>query len=139
MTYVTNLDVHFGDVDYARIVYYPRFFHLLHIAFEQLLHEHVGVPYQELIEAQNLGFPTVHIETDFVRPIKFGETMRVEITVPRIGTSSLVFDHVVKVVGSPEIRVTASLTRVAVDMQTLKPVPLPSQLKERLEKLHPDF
>ena len=36
MPFIARIPVRFGDVDYARIVYYPRLLHLLHVAFEEL-------------------------------------------------------------------------------------------------------
>ena len=36
MAFVYATPVRFADVDHAGIVYYPRFFHLFHLAFEEL-------------------------------------------------------------------------------------------------------
>ena len=137
MSFQVDVPVRFGDVDYARIVYYPRLFHLLHVSFEELFAQHVGIPYHVLIEEHNLGFPAARIESDFKRPFRFGEVLAVTIQVPRVGNSSAVFEHIVRARGEEEIRARASFTRVAVDMQSLRPVPIPAPMAERLRELTP--
>src|SRR5262249_13069736 len=48
-TYATP--VRFADVDHAGIVYYPRFFHMFHVAFEELWRQRLGArAYSELID-----------------------------------------------------------------------------------------
>ena len=40
--FVFALPVRFADVDHAGIVYYPRFFHYFHVAFEELWRARIG-------------------------------------------------------------------------------------------------
>ena len=127
--YVARVPVRFGDTDYARIVYYPRLLHLLHVAFEDLWAERIGIPYDRLIEERNLGFPVVHMECDFRAPIRFGEVLQVAIGVPDVGRSSVLFTHEARVRDDADLRATARLRRVCVDMGTLRPVPLPDDLR----------
>src|SRR5687768_13915753 len=89
--FACEIPVRFGDVDHARIVYYPHFFHFCHVAMEELFAKAVGVPYHEVIGRERLGYPTVHIETDFEKTVGFGETLRMEVSVLRIGKSSVDF------------------------------------------------
>ena len=136
-SFVAEVPVRFGDVDYARIIYYPRFFHLLHIAFEELFARHVGIPYAQLVGERNLGFPAVKIDTEFHRPMRHGDVLKVAIAVPRIGRSSVSFDHRVDVGDEPTPRATCRMTRVAVNMDTLRAVPLPEDIRARLAVLRP--
>ena len=55
MPFVARVPVRFGDVDWARIAYYPRLLHLLHVAFEDLFEHHVGIPYAQVLSEMNLG------------------------------------------------------------------------------------
>ena len=137
MSFEAEIPIRFGDVDWARIVYYPRFFHLLHVAFEELFERHVGIAYSDLVEKHNLGFPSVRVETDFMKPLRFGELMRVRFEVPRIGRSSVDFDHIVFVAPDPEPRARARLVRVAVDMRSLRPVAVPDAIRAKLLELGP--
>ena len=135
MPFTAHVKVRFGDVDWARIAYYPRLLHLLHVAFEDLFEHHVGIPYATVLAELNLGFPAAHIECDFKAPVRFGETLAVAITVPRMGQSSVDFDHRVCVKGPDDLRATAHIVRVAVDMTTLRPVPVPDRLREAFARI----
>ena len=42
-------------------------------AFERWWEEDVGRPYHLVINEDKVGFPAVHIESDFKRPVKFGD------------------------------------------------------------------
>jgi len=91
-TYATP--VRFSDVDHAGIVYYPRFFHLFHVAFEELWRARIGPrAYSELIDRDRVGFPAVRAECDFKAPLRFGDTAEIEITVPRLGDKSITFRY----------------------------------------------
>jgi len=86
--------VRFADVDHAGIVYYPRFFHLFHLAFEELWRQRIGPrAYSELIDRDRVGFPAVRAECDFKGPLKFGDTAEIVVTVARLGAKSITFRY----------------------------------------------
>ncbi|HKY32901.1 MAG TPA: thioesterase family protein [Candidatus Polarisedimenticolia bacterium] len=129
MSYTAAVKVRFGDIDRAGIAYYPNLFHYFHIAFEEFFEEFVGIPYPRLLDEQRLGFPTVRVETDFLSPVKYGDTLRIGITIPRMGRSSaeFLFSAARGSETSPCIR--SRQTVVAVDLGTLRPVPIPESLR----------
>ena len=89
-----DLPVRFGDVDHAGIVYYPRFFHFFHVAFEELWRARVGArAYAELIDRDRVGFPAVRAECAFTAPLRFGDTAEIEVTVARLGGKSITFRY----------------------------------------------
>ena len=86
--------VRFADVDHAGIVYYPRFFHYFHIAFEELWRAKIGPQaYSEIIDRDRIGFPAVRAECDYKAPLKFGDTAEIEVSIPRLGTKSITFRY----------------------------------------------
>lgn len=86
--------VRFADVDHAGIVYYPRFFHLFHVAFEELWRARIGPrAYSELIDRDRIGFPAVHAECEFKAPLVFGDTAEIEVSVARLGARSITFRY----------------------------------------------
>ena len=117
--------VRFGHVDSARIVYYPALLHILHEAFEELFDRHVGVSYAELTGDRGLGFPTVHAECEFRKPLRYGDLLQITTTVPEIGTKSVLFVDEVRVGDETEARVVGRFRRVAVNMQTLESKAIP--------------
>jgi len=86
--------VRFADVDHAGIVYYPRFFHYFHVAFEELWRAKIGPQaYSEIIDRDRIGFPAVRAECDFKAPLKFGDTAEIDVTIPRLGAKSITFRY----------------------------------------------
>ena len=80
--------VRFGEIDEAGIVYYPRFFNFYHLAMEEFFEKAVGVPYPEIIKGWKVGFPTVHVEADFLSPLKYGDVMLIAVSFAKVGRSS---------------------------------------------------
>ena len=127
--YAASIPVRFAEIDRAGIVYYPRFFHYFHIAFEEFFADRVGIPYNVLLDRDRIGFPTVHAECDYRSPIRFGDVLRVEITVERIGRSSVVFLYRLR--RSAKVAVVAAearITVVCIDMDSFRPVPIPKPI-----------
>lgn len=92
--FVFATPVRFADVDHAGIVYYPRFFHLFHLAFEELWRARIGPrAYSELLDRDRVGFPAVRAECDFHAPLRFGDTAEIEVTVARLGGKSITFHY----------------------------------------------
>jgi len=94
VSFTFTMPVRFADVDHAGIVYYPRYFHFFHVAFEELWRARIGPrAYSELIDRDRVGFPAVHAECDFVAPLAFGDTADVEVSVVRLGGKSITFHY----------------------------------------------
>lgn len=128
MPFRTRIAVRFGDVDHAGIVYYPRFFIYFHEAFEDFFDEN-GVKYPRLLDERRIGFPTVHIETDYQLPLRYGDALDIEVSVPRVGRSSAVFRYVGYRHGDGKHACTAEITTVCVDMNTWQSREIPDDLR----------
>jgi 4-hydroxybenzoyl-CoA thioesterase len=124
--------VRFGDVDHARIVYYPRFFHYCHVAFEELFG---AAGYRRLLDERMIGFPAVHVEFDFSSPLRFGDTIEVAITTDKLGRSSVTFAYEVTRVEDRQACARARVTVVAIDMRTFSPVEIPDDLRALFQGL----
>ena len=115
--FVATLPVRFADVDQAGIVYYPRFFHLFHLAFEELWRARRGdAAYAALITEQRIGFPTVHAECDYLAPLRFGDVAEVEVSVTRRGRTSIAFGYLVTRVADRTICARGAVVCAVVDL-----------------------
>ena len=132
-TFVTQLDVRFGDVDPAGIAYYPRIFEFIHQATEALWDVHVGRRYFYLLSEEKLGFPLVHSEVQFKSPLRFGDRPIVKVTAFKVGTSSLGLNY--KFYVDDVECVDARMTVVCVALDGLKSRPIPGNYKEKFEEL----
>lgn len=132
-TFVTQLDVRFGDVDPAGIAYYPRIFEFIHQATEALWDVHVGRRYFYLLSEEKLGFPLVASHVDFRHPLRFGDRPVVKVTAFKVGTSSLGLDYVFSV---DDVEcVHARMTVVCVDLDGLRSRPIPTEYRVKFEEL----
>lgn len=129
MAYRTTVPVRFGDVDKAGIVYYPRIFHYLHIAQEDFFAERVGVAYHRVTGDERIGFPTVSDSTDFLKALKYGDTLEIAVHISRVGQSSVTFEFRVHKTGSDELLVRSSQVKVAVNMDTWEKVAIPEKYR----------
>lgn len=132
--------VRFADVDHAGIVYYPRFFHFFHVAFEELWRARVGArAYAELMDRDRLGFPAVRAECVFTSPLRFGDTAEIEITVARLGKTSITFRYRIFRAATPEQPRTPSaegtVVCAVVDLARFVAVAVPERVRALLEDL----
>ena len=74
MAFRTQIKVCFADIDNAGIVYYPRFLHYFHLAMEEFFGSELGMDYADVLHKRNLSFPTVHVECDFRRRLRYGRS-----------------------------------------------------------------
>lgn len=130
MAFVRRLPVRFADVDYARVVYYPRFFDFTHQVFEDFFEAEVKVSYRALLQDRGIGFPTVHAEADFRAPLRFGDVARIELATTKVGGRSLTCRY--QFFKGDEAPLCAQLTVVtaAIDMKQFSPTDLPSDVAQ---------
>jgi 4-hydroxybenzoyl-CoA thioesterase len=125
----THIQVRFSDEDHARIVYFPRFFHFFHVAFEDFFAAH-GVPYRDVLDVDRCGWPAVRAEADFDRTLRFGDILEVDLWVERLGTSSAIFLYRGRRPGEPEDICRGRITVVCVDMDTFQSRPIPDKYRQ---------
>jgi 4-hydroxybenzoyl-CoA thioesterase len=131
MAFTTTVRVRFGDEDHARIVYYPRFFHFFHCAFEDFFDQQ-GMPYRECLDA-GVGWPAVHAEADYQRPVRFGDDLVFVVTLPRIGKSSATFRYVGTVAGADAPAVVGTVIVACIDMKTMRAQEIPARYRALFE------
>ena len=132
MSHRFRLDIRFGDLDAAGIVYYPRYLHFCHVGMEEYFRHVVGTDYPAFLAEHHFGLPTVRTEVDHRRPLRYGDRVELEIEVSRIGTSSVEwhdrFWHDGESVPSCEARIVT----VLVDMRDFTRRAVPDWLRRKL-------
>ena len=123
--------VRFGDTDLAGIAYYPRMFDFIHKAMEDFFAGQCGVTYPELISKRRVGFPLVKSDVDFGSPLYFGDEVTISVTTTKVGRSSIGFRY--RFSGSERECFDAKMTVCCVEMDTIKTIPIPEDLRPGLE------
>ncbi len=134
MPFTAVTKIRFGDVDYAQILYYPRFFYLFHLALEDFFDEHLGAPYAHALKHDNVGFPAVHAAADYFSPLRFGDTVGIELTIDRIGNKSVDFGYAVRKQGTEPLVCRGRVTVVAVRMDSMSGIPIPDKYRRLFER-----
>ena len=136
MAFTYSMPVRFSDVDHAGIVYFPRFFHYFHVAFEELWRTRIGPQaYSELIDRDRVGFPAVKADCEFTAPLRFGDTAEIEVTIPRLGTKSITFRYVIQRSPVRALCATGHVTCAVVDLAKFVAVPVPERVRDMLRDL----
>jgi 4-hydroxybenzoyl-CoA thioesterase len=136
VSFTYALPVRFADVDHAGIVYYPRFFHYFHVAFEELWRARVGAKaYSELIDRDRVGFPAVRAECDFNAPLRFGDTAEITITIPKLGEKSITFEYAVHRADGHVACARGRVVCAVVDLAKFVAVPVPERVRDMLRDL----
>lgn len=120
----------FSHCDPAGIVYFPRFFDLLHQAMEDWFTFALEERFADFIMVKKLGTPTVSTHVDFVGPARFGDTLRLELRVLKLGRTSIELGIDSFVHDKPCFR--AKHTICVFSQDTYKAVPIPDELRERM-------
>jgi 4-hydroxybenzoyl-CoA thioesterase len=127
MSFVTERKIRFADEDHARIVYYPNFFHFFHEAFEEMFEAH-GVPYRLCLD-EGVGWPAVHAEADYKRPVRFGDTLAIAVSVAKLGETSATFEYVGTLKGDTAPAVIGRVVVACIDMTSYRAQPIPPKYR----------
>ncbi len=131
--FVHEMKVRFDDVDHAGIVYYPRFFHYYHVAFEELF-ETIGVKFQEMLDHEHVGFPAVKVEGEYKSPVRFGDVLRIRVTCVRLGDRSVTLRYRAERVKDGVLCTDARVTGACVDMRTFTSQKIPEKYREMFSR-----
>jgi 4-hydroxybenzoyl-CoA thioesterase len=128
---VFDRPIKFEEVDAANIVFFARFVTYAHEAMEHFFNALPG-GYAELILERRVGFPAVHVEIDFTAPARYGDVLRIETRVARIGNRSATLwyrmRHAVGDLLACELRHTV----VTTDLRTLTSCDMPADVRALL-------
>lgn len=133
--YEQRIPIRFPDVDFARVVYYPRFFDYCHQVFEDFFTAKVGVPYAQMLSQQKVGYPSVHASADFKKPLRFGDTARIVMTAFKISEGSVGCEYRVYRGDSEDLCATVKVISASISMDTFTPTPLPANVRAAFEAI----
>lgn len=133
MTFSREFPIRFGAVDQARVIYYPRYFDLFHRTFEDWFSDALGRSYPDLVLEDNLGFPTVRVETEFVAPLRYGDRVRIDLDLAEVGRRSLVVKYTAFRLPGLDVTARATITKALVDNDRFVSVSIPDEWRRRFE------
>lgn len=129
----TSIKVRFNHVDFAGIVFYPRYFEMFNQVVEEWCENQLGYDFRRLHEDFNAGLPAAHIDVDFEKPSRLGEVLMFFLTVEHVGGSSL--KVAIEASCNSDVRLKARLTMVYIVKKSsgeFVATEIPAVLKKRM-------
>lgn len=85
--FIKKEKIRFQHIDYAGIVFYPRYLEMLNCIVEDWFEEALDRPFSKMHETN--GIPTVDLKVQFKKAARLGETLTKKLWVIKLGDSSL--------------------------------------------------
>ena len=132
-TVVYEVQVMFGDCDPAGIVFFPNFSKWMDASSLNFFVKCGVQPWRELVKTTGIiGTPLLEINTKFVRPATYGETLQIHTTVQEWREKTFIQKHVVMrgdnvLCEGTEVR--AFCTKHPDDPDRIKAIPVPADIK----------
>jgi len=129
--FTRSVTVRFSHCDPAGIVYFPHYFDIFNGLIEDWYTEELGYNYADMIIGSRFGFPFVHLDCDFKIPSRIGDVIDLTLLVERVGRSSLNIAIVCHKDGLERLR--AHMVTAMMSLETKQAVPLPQDLRDKIE------
>lgn len=129
----TSNRIRLHDTDTSGILYFGSLFRLTNDALEDFV-DHIGTSYLEVLEKSSYAFVVAHIEADYQIPLRLGDRVELRIIVGRLGTSSFTILYEIFKIEDETLVATAKSVHVTIDKATQSKIPIPEDLRTRLEK-----
>lgn len=126
------VEIGFKHCDPAGIVFYPRYAEMVNDTVEHWFKHGLGVDFDRLHRVRRIAIPTVKLHFEFTAPSRLGEALTSTLSVVAAGRSSVAL--VVGFAGPDgRPRLKAEVTFVFVDMESMKSIETPPDLKRSIE------
>jgi 4-hydroxybenzoyl-CoA thioesterase len=129
--YSTQRKIRFSHCDPAGIVYFVHFFDMINGCVEDWLTDALGLSSQELMMRRRIGFPIVNTACEFFRPCHLTDLLELELSIARLGRSSIEFVIRGRVGEEPKWQARHKVAMVSLDTQTS--MAIPDELRARME------
>lgn len=132
--FIKQEKIRFKHIDYAGIVFYPRFLEMLNDLVEDWFEEALDRPFSKMHETN--GIPTVDLKVQFKNAARIGETLSKKLWVAELKSSSIVCgfqftNQVDKTVLEGEV--TLVNVKIQEDRQSIKAEPFNEEMKEKIK------
>lgn len=132
-----DLKARFMDLDALHHVNNARYLNFLEEARIAYSQDVLGL----FRDIKQLNVLVARIEIDYLKPILFGETVRIFTRVNKMGNKSFTFECLVCSIydGKEKVAARALQTLVTFDVQKQQTIPIPTEIKEKIEHFEPSL
>jgi 4-hydroxybenzoyl-CoA thioesterase len=129
--FTTERKIRFSHCDPAGIVYFVNFFDMVSGAVEDWFGEAIGFTFNEMHIQRRVGFPIVNTGCEFFKPCHLGDRLVLELSIARLGRSSIEFVVAGRVQGDEKFRARHKVAMMS--LETLRALPIPMDLRSKME------
>lgn len=133
MKYKQNRFIHFDEADPAGILFFGEIYKISHRSLEAFI-QHIGIKWEEWFDDKLIGAPVVHVDTQFKRPIKAGETYEIHIACFKLSQSTVGFQFEYVNSDNQETHAIVKTVHTFVDKSKLEKTKMPQIFHERLNR-----
>ena len=133
--FIKQEKIRFKHIDYAGIVFYPRFLEMLNDLVEDWFEEALERPFSKMHETN--GIPTVDLKVQFKNAARIGETLTKKLWVKELKTSSIVCGFQFENQNKQTVlegEVTLVNVKIQEDRQSIKAEAFNEEMKEKISK-----
>lgn len=131
--FIKTEKIRFQHIDFAGIVFYPRFLEMLNGLVEDWFEEALDRPFSRIHETN--GIPTVDLKVQFKKAARLGEVIIKELRVKELRNSSLICSFIFKDQQGETIlegEVTLVNVKIAEDRKTITSEPFSEEMKQKI-------
>lgn len=132
MIYKYPYTIALHDTDAAAVIFSANLLRICHQAYETMM-ENCGFALGTILNENVYGLPLVHVEGDFMKPLRTGDKVEICVQVSELSTRSFRMSYELQNVKG-ELCATAATVHVCVDTATMKSIELPSSLRAALQR-----
>jgi acyl-CoA thioesterase FadM len=100
---------------------------------ERFFSECCKLEYSSLIREEQLGFPTVKSEAEFLTPIIYGDTIEIDLQPLELGTSSVQLQYLIQRQSDHVMCARIRQVHVAMNLSSKRPIPIPDKIRMCLQ------
>lgn len=124
----TSYVLSFSESDSAGIMYFSRAYEIAHKAYEEMFSEKGS--WELVFNNPDMAFPIIHSEASYKKPIKAGQTLELELSCSKLGSTSFTIDTIASF-GENEVFRT-KISSVCIEKESFEKHSLPDFIKKAL-------
>ncbi len=131
--FIKQEKIRFEHIDFAGIVFYPRYLEMLNALVEDWFEEALHRPFHKMHETN--GIPTVDLKVQFKKAARLGETLTKELWVKELRSSSLLCGFLFKNQDNETIlegEVTLVNVTIETDRKAIKSEPFKDEIRNKI-------
>lgn len=126
--------IRFSHCDPAGIVFFPQYLVMTNMLVEDWFNQALGIPYAGLLGPRRVGLPIVRLEVDFTAPSRLGDTVRLGLSVERLGSRSLTLAFGCRGgEGGREARFNARQVLVCTSLDSHRAIDMPADMRSAVQ------